>query len=235
MLKEGLKTVAIIVAAGRGARAKSKLPKQFLDLAGKPILAYTLERFEESEAIDQIVVVVAKPYVEFCRKEIIGKFDLRKVRRIVSGGDHRQLSVFKGLKALDRDTDVVLIHDGVRPLVRTGRIGQIIKACQGKRCVVLGVPLGETAKRVEGSKVITTLDRSMIWKVQTPQAFPYKTIMCAYEKAHKDGVLGTDDSFLVERMGVDVKVVEGDQDNIKITTREDLRLAECLLRKRMHE
>lgn len=226
-----MKTVAIIVAAGKGERIRSKLPKQFLNLGKKPMLTHTIEKFEKSRLVDEIVVVVPKDYLRFCSKEIIDKFELSKVKKIVGGGKKRQDSVFKGLKATKSNTDIVLIHDGVRPMVRPRKIDQIIRLCQREGPVIFGLPLEDTVKRVEENKVAVTLDRNKIWRIQTPQAFPYQVIVRAYRRAQKEKVLGTDDSFLVERLGIDVKVIEGDQDNIKVTTKEDLKMTECLLKR----
>jgi 2-C-methyl-D-erythritol 4-phosphate cytidylyltransferase len=226
---EDLKTVAIIVAAGRGERIKTKTPKQFLNLADKPLLAHTIEKFEKSHLIDEIVVIVAKDYLGFCSKEVVDKFGFNKVKRVVSGGEERQDSVSKGLKVIDSNADIVLIHDGVRPVIKPQKINEIVKFCQKRGSVVFGLPVKETIKRVEENRVITTLDRNRIWAVQTPQVFPYKVIMDAYKKAEKDRFFGTDDSQLVERMGIEVRVIKGDEDNIKITTMEDLKIAEYLL------
>lgn len=223
-----MKTVAIIVAAGKGERIKSKFPKQFLNLGKKPILAHTIEKFEKSRFVDEIVVVVPKDYLSFCSKEIIDKFELSKVKKIVGGGKERQDSVLKGLKATKSNTDIVLIHDGVRPLVKTQKINKIIEICRKEGPVIFALPIKETIKRVEKNRVITTLDRNKIWTVQTPQAFPYQLIMHAYKEADRDKFIGTDDSQLVERMGIAVRVIKGDEDNIKITTMEDLKIAEHL-------
>jgi len=224
-----MKTVAIIVAAGKGERAGKKLPKQFLNLGGKPMLALTLERFEKARLISEIVVVVPESYLGFCSKEIVDVYRFAKVRKIVSGGKHRQDSVFSGLKSIDANADVVVIHDGVRPFVRSQEIDRIVRICQKEGPVIFALPVKETIKRVEEGKVMTTLDRSRIWSVQTPQVFPYKTILNTYKKANKDKFVATDDSLLVERMGIEVKVIEGDEDNIKITTTEDLKMAEYLI------
>ncbi|MCJ7508182.1 MAG: 2-C-methyl-D-erythritol 4-phosphate cytidylyltransferase [candidate division Zixibacteria bacterium] len=224
-----MKTVAIIVAAGKGERIKSKLPKQFLNLGKNPILAHTIEKFEKSRLVDEIVVVVPKDYLRFCSKEVIDKFELSKVKKIVGGGKERQDSVFKGLKATSSNTDIVLIHDGVRPLVKTQKINKIIEVCGKEGPVIFALPVKETIKRVEKNRVITTLDRNKIWAVQTPQAFPYQLIMHAYREADRDKFIGTDDSQLVERMGITVKVIKGDGDNIKITTMDDLKIAEYLV------
>ena len=226
-----MKTIAIIVAAGKGKRIRSKLPKQFLSVGGKPILAYTIEKFDKSRLIDEIIVVIPRGYLNCCSNKIIDKFGFSKVKKIIIGGKERRDSVFKGLKIIDSNTDIVLIHDGVRPLVKTKKINEIVKFCQKHGPVILGLPIKETIKRVESGKAITTLDRNKIWAVQTPQAFPYKVIMHAYKEADKDKFVGTDDSQLVERMGIEVRVIEGDEDNIKITTAKDLKIAEHLLRK----
>ena len=224
-----MRTVAIIVAAGKGERVGAKLPKQFLNIGNKPILAHTLEKFEKARLVNEVVVVVSEDYLGFCSREIIDAYEFGKIKRVVSGGKHRQDSVFNGLKSIDSNIDIVLIHDGARPFVKSQKIDQIIRACQKDGSTILALPIKETIKRVEKGKVITTLDRSKIWSVQTPQAFPYKVILDAYKKAKKDKFIATDDSLLVERVGIEVRVIEGDNDNIKITTIQDLEMAEYLV------
>lgn len=225
-----LNAVAVIVAGGQGTRIEGKLPKQFLNLGDKPILAHCVQRFETCETIDQIVLVVPEDYLEYCSQAIVDPYDFKKVKKIVCGGRERQDSVYLGLKACPNSTTVVAIHDGVRPFVSPLKISESIRLCEEKKAVILAVPAKDTIKRVEGNSVVTTLDRKKLWLVQTPQVFEYSFILNAYEKAMEEGFVGTDDAMLVERLGEEVAVVEGEYQNIKITTAEDLVIAEKFIR-----
>jgi 2-C-methyl-D-erythritol 4-phosphate cytidylyltransferase len=220
-----MKTKAIIVAAGKGERIGGNIPKQFIEIKKKPVLAYTIEKFEKCELVNEIVLVVPEDYMSFCSYNVIDVYDFRKVKRILSGGKERQDSVYKGLSALSENTDMVVIHDGVRPFISTQKIKESIELCEKQKAVILALPVNETVKRVEDEYVVTTLNREKLWIAQTPQVFEYKLILDAYKKAIDDGFVGTDDSSLVERLGFKVKVLQGEYENIKITTAEDLVLA----------
>jgi len=220
---------AIIAAGGRGERMGGDLPKQFIQIKKKPVLAYTLENFEKCKLIDEIILVVPEEYVGLCSYKVVDVFNFRKIRKIISGGKERQDSVYKALLSLPGNTDIVTIHDGVRPFISTEKIVKSIEMCQNDKAVILALPINETVKRVEDKFVITTLDREKLWVAQTPQTFEYKLILEAYKKAMQDGFIGTDDSSLVEWIGFKVKVLEGEYENIKITTPEDLVLAERIL------
>ena len=245
-----MKTIAIIAAGGKGKRIEGvhpdfvpsgltpregKLPKQLLMLKDKPILAHTIDKFERCEFINEIILVVPDDYLEYCSQAIVDKYSFKKVRKVICGGKERQDSVYSGLKACPNNASIVVIHDGVRPLIPIDKISESIKICQEKKsagsigAVVLAVPVKETVKRVEHDSIITTLDRSKLWLTQTPQTFEYKLILDAYEKAKENNFTGTDDSVLVERLGHEVTILEGDCKNIKITTAEDLAIAEKLL------
>ena len=225
-----MNAVAVIVAGGQGTRIEGKLPKQFLNLGDKPILAHCVQSFEACETVDQIVLVVPEDYLEYCSQTIVDQHDFKKVKKIVCGGKERQDSVYLGLKACPNSTTVVAIHDGVRPFVSPQKISESIRLCEEKKAVILAVPAKDTIKRVEGNSVVTTLDRKKLWLVQTPQVFEYPFILNAYEKANEEGFVGTDDAMLVERLGQEVAVVEGEYQNIKITTVEDLVMAEKFIR-----
>ena len=225
-----MKTVAIIVAAGKSIRLKDRLPKQFLEIANKPILAHTVEKFERCDLVDGILMVVPEDYLGYCSTEVVDRFDFRKINKIISGGEERQDSVYNGLLAIPNNTSIVLVHDGVRPFISVSKIEESINLCKEYKAVILALPVKETIKRVEDDYVVTTLNRENIWTVQTPQAFDYKLLLDAYQKAKEDGFVGTDDSSLVERIGVKIRVLEGEENNIKITTKEDLILAEQILR-----
>jgi len=226
-----MKTIAIIAAGGQGKRIKGDLPKQFLMLKDKPILAHTVDKFERCGFIDEIILVVPEDYLGYCSQAIVDKHDFKKVRKVISGGKERQDSVYLGLKACPKDTSIVVIHDGVRPLISPDKISESIKICQEKKSagVILAVPVNETVKRVEHGSIVTTLDRTKLWLTQTPQTFEYKLILGAYQKAEEDNFVGTDDSTLVERLGYEITILEGDYKNIKITTAEDLTIAEKFL------
>jgi 2-C-methyl-D-erythritol 4-phosphate cytidylyltransferase len=227
-----MKVTAIIVAAGESKRIQNKVPKQFIEIGGKPVLAHTLESFEKCDKVDEILLVVSEDWLTYCSAEIVDKYGFMKIKKVISGGERRQDSVYRGLLAIPNNTSIVVIHDGVRPLVRASKITETIKMCQECKAVILAVPIKETVKRIEDGSVHTTLNRDRLWIAQTPQTFDYKILLDAFEKAKSDGFIGTDDASLVERLGIDVKIIEGDYDNIKITTPEDLILAEEYLKKR---
>jgi 2-C-methyl-D-erythritol 4-phosphate cytidylyltransferase len=224
-----LKTVAIIVGGGKGKRIKGDLPKQFLSLGDKPILAHTVEKFEKCELIDEIILVVPEDYLSYCSQAVVDKFGYGKVKKIVCGGKERQDSVFLGLAACPQSTTTVAIHDAVRPLISPKKISESVKLCKEKKAVVVAVPPKDTIKRGEKGLVVTTLDRDKLWLIQTPQVFEYKLILDAHQKAQTEGFVGTDDSILVERLGKEVTILEGEYENIKITTAEDLAITETLL------
>jgi 2-C-methyl-D-erythritol 4-phosphate cytidylyltransferase len=227
-----LTAVAVILAGGQGTRIEGKLPKQFLNLGDRPILAHCVQRFESCEMVDQIILVVPQDYLGYCSEAIVDEYDFRKVKKIVCGGKERQDSVYLGLKACPKSTSVVAIHDGVRPFVSPQKISESIGLCEEKRAVILAVPAKDTVKRVDGDSVVTTLDRKKLWLVQTPQVFEYSLILDAYERAIEDEFVGTDDAVLVERLGHRVTVVEGEYRNIKITTAEDMGTAEKIIQKK---
>lgn len=225
-----MKNCVIIVAAGSGKRMRSAIAKQYIELKGRTILSYTIETFNNSENIDDIILVTSKDAVDYVRREIIEKYGFDKVRTIVEGGVERQDSVYKGLKAVDSDTDVVLIHDGVRPFVADKYIAELESIAMEFGGCVLGAPVKDTIKVCNSEGYITdTPKRETLWLAQTPQCFKYDIIMKAYEKAEKEGYRGTDDSMLAERLGIRIKMVKGDYDNIKITTPEDLYIGEVIL------
>lgn len=225
-----MKVVAIIVAAGSGKRMRHSTKKQFLSIGSKPILAYTLDAFDSIDRVDRIILVIPRGWKRYCQKEIIEKYEYRKEIEVIGGGARRQDSVACGLALVSSDYEIVIIHDGVRPFVtRRMVVESIAKARKFGACIV-AVPVTDTIKMVGREGVIKrTLPREHLWRVQTPQTFLLSVIKKAYAKALKDRFYGTDDAQLVERMKKPVKVISGDYRNIKITTREDLILAETLL------
>ncbi len=214
---------AIIVAAGEGERFGS--PKQLSLLKGKTVLDWSLEKFEKNEAVDDIILVLSRL---LSGDEYLRKYG--KITAISRGGKKRQDSVYAGLLGVDESqTEVVLVHDGVRPLVGNELIARVISETLKKNAVVPVVPVEDTIKRVERQKILRTEVRSQLFRIQTPQGFSYSVLKAAFQKAMEDDFYGTDEASLVERMGTPVFVVPGDRRNIKITTPEDLKMAEALI------
>lgn len=225
-----MKVTAIITAAGKGKRMLHSVPKHFIRLEDKPVLAYTLDVFERCPDVNQVLVVSRSGEEDYCLKEVVEKYGYKKVLKIVIGGDRRQDSVYNGIKELDEDTDIVLVHDGVRPFVSQNTLSEAIKLAIFADGVVTAVPVKDTIKYVGDDGIIrATPDRSSLWHAQTPQVFKRRILEEAYVRAYNDKYTGTDDSALVERLGYKVKIVEGTVDNIKITTKEDLLFAEVIL------
>lgn len=221
----------IVAAAGMSNRMGSKINKQFISINNKPILAYTLEKFENCRYIDEIVVVAKEEEIDYCRKEIVRRYNFNKVSKIVRGGKERQDSVYNGILALNEKTDIVLSHDGARPFVKLESIIEGIKGATEYGACVIGVPVKDTIKSIRDSQTIDkTPKRDMLWAAQTPQCFKKDILIEGYIKAMESGFVGTDDSSFVERLGVDVKMIMGSYENIKITTPEDLVLAEAFLK-----
>lgn len=206
--------------------------KQFLLLDGRPILAHTLSRFEGVPEVTEIIPIVPEDEMEHCLEKCVEVQGLHKVKRVVPGGLQRQDSVYNGLKAVDHDTDYVMVHDGVRPFVTHELIHALLHCLPGYDGAILAVLAKDTLKEVtKDFTVKKTLDRGKCYLVQTPQVFGYAALKKAFEKAYADGYYGTDESSLVERCGGRIKVAIGSYVNIKITTPEDMVLAEALLRK----
>lgn len=223
---------AVIVAAGKGSRMRSSVSKQFLPLAGKPILAHTLERFERLPQVASVVLVTGQDDLERCRR-IVHDCGLGKVAAIVAGGAERQDSVRRGLAALPEELAYVLVHDAVRPFAAEPEIAACLDAACETGAAVLAVPVKDTIKTADaGRRVTGTPERRTLWAVQTPQAFRRSLLEAAHEAAERQAFTGTDDASLVERLGLPVQLVEGSYDNIKITTPEDLEWAESYLARR---
>jgi len=217
------RTSVLIVAAGAGKRFGG--PKQFAYLQGKPVLEWTLERFQAHDAVDDIVLVLPD-------EQDLKHYRLRypKIVDIVRGGEKRQDSVWQGFRLLkEAETGIVLIHDGARPLASSELISRIIAATRILGAVVPVLPVEETVKEVRDGNVVRTLDRTWLTRVQTPQGFLYPLLKQALESARKDRFVGTDEASLAERAGIPVSAVDGEPRNIKITTPVDLKMAEALL------
>ncbi len=221
---------AVILSAGKGTRMKTDFNKQYLMLKDKPIMAQTIDVFEKSPLIDQIILVVNESEKAFCQKVVIDRYKFKKIARIVNGGPERQNSVFNGLSALEKETTIVLIHDGARPLVTQKVIERCVKGALEFGAVSAGVPIKETIKITTKDKFVSyTPKREEVWITQTPQAFRKEIITKAHQFAMDQNVFGTDDAMLVEHMGIKVRMVEGDYENLKITTPDDLIAAEAIL------
>ncbi len=225
-----MKTDAVIVSAGKGQRFMSGAKKQFHLLSGRPILAHTLDRFESCRMIRSIVLVVAPEDMDYCLKEIVEKLDYAKVSQIVPGGRVRQESVRNGINSIPADSEIIVIHDGVRPFVTIEMIERSIKTAAQFGSVVTAVPAKDTIKVVDREGIVAeTLDRASLWQIQTPQTFKASLIREAHQRAAKDHFVGTDDASLVERLGLKVHVAPGSYENIKITTPEDYLIARAFL------
>ncbi len=223
---------AVIPAAGMGKRMGASINKQYLHLSGKPIVARTLQLFQDSPLINGIILVIPEDEIPYCRKEVVEQYHLSKVLAIVAGGAERQHSVMHGLTALQThadDDDIILIHDGVRPFIDESILQQSIALAGSGIGALVAVPAKDTIKVVQDGTVTTTPDRSTLWQAQTPQSFRFEQIMQAHTRAAHEQFLGTDDCSLLERYGETVRVITGSYRNIKITTPEDLVLAEAFL------
>lgn len=215
----------ILLAGGSGHRMNSKIPKQYMELDGKPILAYSLLLFEQS-FLDEIVLVVRKGEEVYCQKEYIEKYGLKKVTAITAGGKERYLSVYNGIQKIQK-TDYIWIHDGARPFITIELLENLKKAVEKEKAVVLGVHVKDTIKQTdENSQITITIPRKNLWNIQTPQVFVANLIKEAYQKLIEQKITDvTDDSMVVERMTKHpVFIVEGSYQNIKITTREDIEI-----------
>jgi 2-C-methyl-D-erythritol 4-phosphate cytidylyltransferase len=226
-----MKTVAIIPAGGVGKRMGTEIPKQYLLLSGIPILAHTLKAFQGSPVIDEIVLIVPEADMTEVRQSIIEKFGFSKVGLILPGGTERQDSVRNGLQKVSDKHELIVIHDAVRPFVSESLISRGVAAARECGAITVGVPVKDTVKKVTAEGwVKKTVAREGLWLAQTPQVFRRTIILAAYKKAAADGFYGTDDACLVERMGISVRMIPGESDNIKLTTAEDLLLGERIIR-----
>lgn len=224
------KVAAIILAAGQGKRMKSEVPKQYLKIGDRPLLTYALETFNHS-LIDEIIIVVGKGEIDYCQKEIVEKYHIKKVSAIIEGGKERYHSVYEGIKRL-KDTDYVYIHDGARPFVTERIIEEAYKQVQNSRACVVGMPVKDTIKIVNEEQMVQqTPNRNYVWQVQTPQVFSFELIKEAYEGLFQKEVYNiTDDAMVVETvLNYPIKMIQGSYKNIKITTPEDLKIAENFL------
>lgn len=221
---------AVIVAAGKGKRMGTEISKQFLPLGGKEILAHTVQKFEKAEKIRDIILVTGADSLQDVQ-EMAQEYGWEKIVSIVAGGKERQDSVWNGLQQVAADTEIILIHDGVRPFVTEDILNISIETALEMGGCVAGVPAKDTIKVCDGENIaIATPDRNALWQIQTPQTFRKERIVKAYEQAKEDGFVGTDDASFAEHCGYPVKVIMGSYRNIKITTKEDLIIGEAFLK-----
>ena len=222
---------AVIPAAGTGIRMGTKTIKQFLKLGEKEIIAYTIQKFEQCNQVDEIVLVTARDTMDLLTN-IVKREGFQKVSAIVEGGKERQNSVYEGICAVSERAEIITVHDGVRPFVKVEDIAKTIITAQQKGACVLGVKAKDTVKicNVE-NQIVTTPERNFVWYIQTPQTFQKELLIKAFERAEKENFIGTDESVLVERDGTTVFVVEGSYENIKITTPDDIIIGEAYLKK----
>lgn len=237
------KCTAIILAAGQGKRMGTKVQKQFLNIGGKPVLWYALYAFENSPVINDIILVTGADLVEYCQREIVEKYGFCKVRSVTAGGAERYHSVWKGLCAMeDKENRIVFIHDGARPFVDEAMIGRAYEEASASGACVIGMPVKDTIKIAdENGYIASTPKRSLVWQIQTPQVFDAELIVSAYREVIEreqellsQGVQITDDAMVVEYVCEHpVKLVQGSYENMKLTTPDDLEVAEAFLQKRL--
>ena len=228
------KITAIVLAAGSGSRMKSKTKKQFMEIKGKPVIWYSLFEFEKSR-VDEIILVTGKEDIDYCKKEIVEKYNLKKIKNVVAGGSERYESVYNGLKEVTGN--IVLIHDGARPLINNEIIERSIEGTIKSDACVVGVPFKDTIKRAnKEGYIIDTPNRSELWITQTPQSFKTDLVKMAYKKMKEELEKGnttlniTDDAMVVEEFTTNqVRFVQGDYKNIKVTTPEDIDIAELFI------
>ena len=212
------------------------VPKQFLSLGGEPLIIRSLRTLQAAPVVDQILLAVPSADIEYCEKEIVLQYRFTKVTKVVVGGAERQDSVRQALAQVPSDTDIVLIHDAVRPFMTQRMIDEVVATARKEGAAIIALPMRDTVKQVRPDRVIErTVDRTSLWLAQTPQAFRRDWIETAHRKAQAEGVRATDDAFLVEWLGHSVTVIEGSGENIKVTRPEDLVIGEAILASRMKE
>ena len=221
---------AVVPAGGTGTRMGGTVPKQFLELNGKPILYYTLKTLQDCGIISELILVVPEKEYDNACTDWLGKPEI--VTKVVVGGEKRQDSVYNGFCELSPQTEIVLVHDGVRPFLSHQMIQESVDAAREYGAAITAIPVNDTIKRVDDSGLVSkTVDREGLWRVQTPQVFRYELLEEAFKKANSEKFYGTDEGTLIEHLGKPVKVVEGSEQNIKITRPEDLRLSEIFISK----
>ncbi|WP_010191455.1 2-C-methyl-D-erythritol 4-phosphate cytidylyltransferase [Bacillus sp. m3-13] len=220
----------IVLAAGQGKRMKAGKNKQFIELEGKPVIIHTLSVFEADPWCSEIKLVINEKEKDIF-KELLHQYPVQKIKEIVIGGEERQDSVYNGLTSL-QSAEIVLVHDGARPFISQEVIHNLVEKASKEGAAIVGVPVKDTIKRISKAGVVEqTVERSSLWSIQTPQAFRYPILKEAHDKAKTENYLGTDEASLVERIHVPVHIVQGEYENFKLTTPEDLILAKAFLQK----
>lgn len=227
------KVTALIPCAGQSTRMGGAVKKPFLQVGGRPLLCYTLDIFQAHPGIDEIILIAGADETGYCKTEIAEKYGYSKVRAVAAGGKARQDSVAAGLALLDLDTEWVVVHDGVRPLIKPETLTLALETAKEKGCAVVGVPVKDTIKRVNSDLLVQeTPPRHELWQVQTPQVFRARTLIEAYREAARLGWQATDDASFLEKLGEKVFMVQGEYSNIKVTTPDDLPYCQELLKVR---
>jgi 2-C-methyl-D-erythritol 4-phosphate cytidylyltransferase len=224
-----MKITAIIVSAGKSSRMGLTIKKPFIKINDAPLLYYTLNKFEKSEHVLDIILVVSKEDIEFTKNKIIKKYNFKKIKSIISGGEERQDSVYNGLKACDINTEIVLIHDGARPFFNENKINELVNELKTFDGVILATKITDTIKEAKENIITKTVSRDYLYSIQTPQCFRFDIIKNCYENAYKENFYGTDDASILEHFNYKIKIVDGEKTNIKITTKEDLLYAQWLI------
>jgi 2-C-methyl-D-erythritol 4-phosphate cytidylyltransferase len=223
-----MKIAVIIPAAGVGKRLPGKIAKQFLEIHGKPIITWTVNKFLQLDIISKGVLVVQQDEMDRTRLLFNDDQKFKKKFELIAGGDHRQDSVFNGLSQLSDTMDLVLVHDGVRPLVSREIIMESIRVAADRGACIAAVPVKDTVKRVQENYVLETIPREQVWQVQTPQTFRYEILYQAHQQAKRMKYYASDEAALLEWLGIPIAVIRGEYRNLKITTREDMIIAEAL-------
>ena len=226
---------AIIVAGGYGKRFGSIKKKQFIEICGKPVLYYSIDAFDSCELVSEIIVVLPASDLEFYDRAISKIKKFKKVLKVAQGGKSRQDSVYNGLENVSNKTDIVLVHDAARPLVNISTINKVIEQSIKSDCAICAIPVNDTVKQSTGDSLVEkTISREGLWLAQTPQGFKYSLIKSAFKNAYEKNIVGTDESSLVENLGIKPAIVEGSKYNLKITNPEDLKLAEFYLKEEIN-
>lgn len=225
--------MAVVPAAGKGLRMGGAVPKQFLSLGGEPIVVHSLRALQSAACIHDIILAVPSADLDYCRNDLVVRYGFSKVTTIVPGGKERQDSVRLGLEHVPEETEIVLVHDAVRPFITVAMIEDVVAAARQHGGAIIALPMRDTVKQVGPDHLIQrTVDRQPLWLAQTPQAFRMDWLREAHRKAKVEGVPATDDAFLFEWMGHPVVVVEGSGENIKVTRPEDMVIGEAILASR---
>jgi 2-C-methyl-D-erythritol 4-phosphate cytidylyltransferase len=226
-----MKTVALIVAGGRGLRFGSGVPKQFRNIYDRPLLTWTVSQFEKAARIDDIMLVIPEEFLLYTHEKVVEPYHFSKLNKIIAGGNTRQESVMLGLRSLPISTSFVAIHDGARPVVNPDDIDRVVEKAGSDRAAILARPIADTVKRIEGDYIISTLDRDKLYLAETPQVFQYDLILAAHQEFITESS-ATDDAYLVERRGFKVRTVIPGYPNIKVTNEQDLKLAGFFLKEK---